>query len=102
MLYSFEAIDQRIALRHEKGVNGSLRKWARAVESSERVRTGGATAIVVGHEGYRAAVMRCSLALTQAATIEEIDAMVSDDWARDCAGKPTISFERFKDAMFQI
>ena len=82
MLYSVEAMDIRCALRHSPEVARSLRAWARTVESFERQRTGGSAVIICSAEMYYAALMRCSLALTMAATEEELDAYVRTDWVR--------------------
>ena len=82
LLYSVEAMDMRCALRHSPAVAKSLRSWAHTVEAFERQSTGGSAVVAVSSDMYYAALMRCSLALSQAATEEELDVSVRADWVR--------------------
>ena len=87
---------------------GALRTWSRALEADERKRTDKSAIVQVSADMYFGALYRCSLALTAAPTREELQASAREDWERDKSGttseceRDSISFERFKDAMFQL
>ena len=94
-------MDIRCALRHEPLVVACLRGWARALEGYERLHTGTIVA-QVSEIVYKAVMTKTSLAMTAASTKSEVMASVQEDWQQDSRGAASISFEAFKDAIFQV
>ena len=94
-------MDERCALRHSPEVLGSLRSWSRTLEAHQRglVST---SVVAVTADMYAVAVLKAGLALTRAPTFDELVESTGEDWESDRAGRSIISFERFKDAMFQV
>ena len=100
-LYSQEAMDARCTIRHEQMVLQSLRAWARTLEAHELKRTEMLMASVT-ETMYSTVLVKVTLAITAIPTIDEVVNAVRDDWADDSRGARAISFEAFKDAIFQV
>ena len=99
--YTQQALDRRCELRHTPEVIRSLRAWSRAVEFKERCLTG--SSVIVVHEAmYVDALTKCALSLTAAPTGAALREAITKDWKRDSKRKPTMSFERFKDSLFEL
>lgn len=101
--YSRSAMDQRCALRYATDIVGCLRAWARTVEAHARTKLKSShTVVSVTENMYTAAIFKASLALSAIPTREELLTSAQEDWDQDSAGNDAISFERFKDAIFQL
>lgn len=100
--YSKEAMDRRCAMRHSREMVGILRVWARTLEAHARNRLGMQQVVSVTESMYSAAIQRASLALSRIPSRDELMASAKKDWNNDSKGHATMSFERFKDAIFQL
>lgn len=101
--YSRSAMDQRCTMRYAADIVGCLRAWARTAEAHARTRLGAARVVVSVTEGmYVAAILKASLALSAIPTREELLDSAREDWTQDSSGSDAVSFERFKDAIFQL
>jgi hypothetical protein len=104
--YSAAAQDKRCALRHSPPVVASLRAWARTLEAHPRFDQYGdpvpGRPVYVSEDMYVAAVLKISLALTAESSRRDLKFYAERDWKDDSRGKKAISFERFKDAVFQV
>ena len=67
-MYSQEAIDRRVALRHHAVVVAALKAWERAIESHKEAAGLPGPALAVGEALYCDVMLKCWLAINSSAT----------------------------------
>ena len=98
--YTSEAIDARCALRYDPNVLRHLRAWTRIVDLHAMRHALNRT--TMDRPLYAFIFLKVSLALTAANTAEELRTTVAQDWANDCRDGSQLSYEQFKDALFEV
>ena len=98
---STAVMDLRCQLRHEGEIIRALRLWTRLIESHERGVSGSAP-VLVSEAMYLNCLHKVCLAMTAAPSRAALSAIVATDWRRDSRKRSHISFERFKDALFEL
>ncbi len=101
-MYLEEMLDARVRLRYHPRVVQELRRWVRATEAHSKRLSGKPYILLVEKGLYTSVMSKVTLAMTSRMAPHEVLQTAEEDWALDSRGEPTMSLERYKDALFEL